>query len=273
MTISAPAKLNLSLRIHGKREDGFHELETLMVPVSGLADELRFEPAEAYSLEVVGAQVGPEEDNLVTRAVRLFEQRSGRSCPYRVRLEKRIPAGAGLGGGSSDAAATLRALNDFGSISLEHSELEAMAAELGSDIPFFLRAGPCWCRGRGEVLEEAEAGAHEVLLLKPGFGVETADAYKRWNDARELPGVRYEAQDLNGLELVNDLERPVFEKFLFLAELKVWLRNQFEVRAALMSGSGATVLAVMHDAESALRVAERARRELDPTLWWWAGRV
>jgi 4-diphosphocytidyl-2-C-methyl-D-erythritol kinase len=273
MKIVAPAKLNLSLRILGKREDGFHELETLMVPVPELADELCFEPAESWSLEVAGAEVGPTEDNLVWRAARLFEERSGRSCSYRVTLEKRIPPGAGLGGGSSDAAATLLALDELGGISLDQCDLEAMAAELGSDVPFFLRGGACWCRGRGEILEAAEVPSLPVLLLKPAFGVETADAYGRWSGAKELPGVRYDPQRANGVELVNDLERPVFEKFLFLAELKTWLREQFEVRAALMSGSGATVFAVLHDAESAPLLAERARRELDPGLWWWAGKV
>lgn len=273
MTVSAPAKLNLSLRILGKREDGFHELETLMVPLPGLADDLEIEPAEAFRLEVEGAEVGPHEDNLVTRAVRLYEQRSGRSCPYRVTLRKRIPAGAGLGGGSSDAGATLRALDEIGGISLEPAVLEAMAAELGSDVPFFLQDGACWCRGRGERLDLAAVEPFEVLLLKPAFGVETADAYRRWDGSRELAGVRYEPQRVNGLDLVNDLERPVFEKFLFLAEVKTWLREQFEVRAALMSGSGATVFAVLHEGATAAGLAERARTELDPILWWWAGRT
>ena len=273
MTISAPAKLNLTLRVLGKRGDGFHELETLMVPIPGLADQLQIEPAESYSLEVVGAEIGPVEENLVTRALRLFEERTGVSCSYRVRLEKNVPAGAGLGGGSSDAAAILRALVQLEEVGLEGVELEEVAAQLGSDVPFFLREGPCWCRGRGELLEPAEVRPCDVLLLKPGFGVDTVDAYRRWSESRELPDVRYESQRVNGMDLVNDLERPVFEKFLFLAELKMWLREQFEVQSALMSGSGATVFAVLHDADSAGRVAARAQQELDSKLWWWAGRI
>ena len=271
MKLTAPAKLNLTLRILGKREDGFHELETLLVPLPGLADKLELEVAESFSLEVVGAEVGPEEDNLVTRALRLFEERSGKRCDYRVRLEKVIPVGAGLGGGSSDAAAILRALNELEGAGLERRELEELGAQLGCDVPFFLREGACWGRGRGEILEGAEVRPCEVLLLKPEFGVDTVDAYQRWSESSELPGVRYEGQLGNGVELVNNLERPVFEKFLFLAELKKWLSEQFEVQAALMSGSGATVFAVLHDANSASRLAERAREELDPKLWWWAG--
>lgn len=273
MRVSAPAKLNLSLRIRGRRDDGYHELETLMVPVRGLADELWFEPAEEFSLEVTGGDAGAVEENLVTRALRLYEERSGRPCRYGVRLEKRVPAGAGLGGGSSDAAATLKALDELGGISLEFADLEVMAAELGSDVPFFLRDRACWCRGRGEVLEETEVGPLEVLLLKPAFGVDTPEAYRRWEGSHELPGVRYVPQHVDGVEIVNDLERPVFEKHLFLAEMKMWLAGQAEVRAASMSGSGATVFAVLREAKSAHELADRARRELDPGLWWWAGRV
>jgi 4-diphosphocytidyl-2-C-methyl-D-erythritol kinase len=108
-----------------------------------------------------------------------------------------------------------------------------------------------------------------LLLLKPAFGVATPDAYGRWRESRELPGINYGAQVVDGLELVNDLERPVFEKHLFLAEMKAWLAGRAEVRAALMSGSGSTLFAVLREAEAAGEVAEAARRELDPTLWTW----
>ncbi|MCH2064203.1 MAG: 4-(cytidine 5'-diphospho)-2-C-methyl-D-erythritol kinase [Roseibacillus sp.] len=273
MTVIAPAKLNLALRIHGKREDGFHELETLMVPLKGLADRLEFKPAEAYALETVGAEVGPVEDNLVTKALQLFEQRTGTCCPYQITLEKRIPPGAGLGGGSSDAAAVLQTLNKLEEAGLGKEDLEEMAAQLGSDVPFFLREGACWCRGRGEILEETAVEELEVLLLKPAFGVDTVDAYQRWADSEELPYVLYESQEVAGLGMCNDLERAVFAKFPFLAEVKMWLLEQFEVRAALMSGSGATVFAVLEDAAAAGGLAERAMKELDPKFWWWLGRT
>ena len=273
MKCSAPAKLNLTLRIRGRRADGFHELETLMAPLPGLADTLEIERDEFFSLEVEGVEVGPVEDNLVTRALRLFEKHTGRPCPYRITLKKRIPAGAGLGGGSSDAAATLRALNKLEKVGLGDSELEALGARLGSDVPFFMREGACWCRGRGEILEGAEVDGHEVLLLKPAFGVNTVDAYGRWAGSEELRDVSYAPQRLGGLVLRNDLERPVFAKFLFLADLKMWLLEQAEVRAALMSGSGATVFAVLDEAVEIESLAERARTELDPNLWWWGGSV
>lgn len=273
MRIEAPAKLNMVLRVLGRRDDGFHELETLMVPVPGLADVIEIAEADEFSFCCAGADVPSDESNLVVRAVRLFERETGRVCRNRVSLTKRVPHGAGLGGGSSDAAAVLRAMDGREQTGLGRERLAAMAAELGSDVPFFLDGGACWCRGRGEILEPASVGRHAVVLLKPAFGVGTPDAYGRWKGARELAGVSYGGQAVDGLELVNALERPVFEKFLFLAELKMWLREQPGVRAALMSGSGATVFAVLEREELGDAIAARARDELDPTLWSWTGGV
>ena len=271
MIVSAPAKLNLSLRILGKREDGFHELETLMLPLAGLSDILEITRAESYALDTGAAEVGPVDDNLVTKALRIFEQTTGVACPYHIKLEKRIPAGAGLGGGSSDAAAVLQALNRLEGAGLGKDDLGEMAEQLGSDVPFFLRDVVCWCRGRGEILEETSVEGLEVLLLKPAFGVDTVDAYQRWAGSVELPCVRYGEQDVDGLGMVNDLERPAFAKFPFLAELKMWLLEQFEVRAALMSGSGSTVFAVLEEGAPGEALAARALKEMDPKLWWWAG--
>ena len=191
MRVEAPAKLNLTLRVLGKREDGFHELETLMVRLPGLADVLEIEAAEAFAFSCDGADVPADESNLVVKAVRIFERETGRECRYRIGLTKKVPHGAGLGGGSSDAAAVLLALDELEGTGVGKDGLASMAAELGSDVPFFLDGGACWCRGRGEILEPTTIGRHDVLLLKPAFGVGTPDAYKRWKDSRELPGVRY----------------------------------------------------------------------------------
>ena len=107
----------------------------------------------------------------------------------------------------------------------------------------------------------------DVLLLKPDFGVPTPWAYRHWKDSRKLPGVDYSPQQLDGVRFVNDLERPVFEKFVFLARLKAWLRRQPEVAVALMSGSGSTMLAVLRDGAAAQPLVDRARAEMDPALW------
>lgn len=112
-----------------------------------------------------------------------------------------------------------------------------------------------------------------VVLLKPSFGVSTPDAYRRWSGSRELPDIPYGEQDVGGHVLVNDLERPVFEKHLFLAEVKRWLMGRPGVRGAMMSGSGSTMFAVVEDEGTGRALMEDAARELDPTLWMWSGLV
>jgi 4-diphosphocytidyl-2-C-methyl-D-erythritol kinase len=270
--IEAPAKINLSLRVLGKREDGFHEVETLMVRLPGLHDILSVEEAGEFCFECDEPSVPSDESNLVVRAARLFERRTGMTCRIKVRLEKRVPHGAGLGGGSSDAAAMLVALDRLSGAGIGAEKLAEWTAELGSDVAFFTGSGPAWCRGRGEILETA-AGipALPVLLLKPGFGVATPDAYSRWSTAPVLPGIRHEPASFAWGDMVNDLERPVFSKHLFLAEMKIWLSRRHEVAAAMMSGSGSTMIAVLKDMDMGASLAAAARAQLDPALWSWCG--
>lgn len=262
----ARAKVNLSLRVMGRRDDGFHELRTRMAPIS-LADELWFYEADVYSLECDMDGVPVDETNLVTMAVRLFERETGVACRWRVRLIKRVPHGAGLGGGSGDAAAAMRGLNTLVGAGLSEVRMAELLGEIGSDVPFFVYDSVCDCSGRGELVEPVVWG-HEVtmLLLKPSFGVSTPDAYRAWAGSEELVGVDYAVQHFSWGEFVNDLERPVFMKYLFLAELKMWLLGQPEVSGAMMSGSGSTFMAVL-DKKDGGAVLARAREELDPTLW------
>jgi 4-diphosphocytidyl-2-C-methyl-D-erythritol kinase len=147
-----------------------------------------------------------------------------------------------------------------------------IAATLGSDIPFFLGAPAARATGRGECIAALpDPPALPLLLLKPSFGVATPDAYGRWADSKELPGIRYSPQLFPWGELVNDLERPVFWKHLFLAEMKAWLLGRPEVAGALMSGSGSTMFAVLREGADAAALIGAARVELDPTLWAWSG--
>ena len=272
LTLQAPAKLNLTLRVLGKRDDGFHEIDTLMVKLPGLADRLEFSPAGVFSFHCDDATLPTGEDNLVVKAVRAYEAALGRACEHAITLHKTIPHGAGLAGGSSDAAATLLGLEQVHDNALGARKLHEIAATLGSDVPFFLTPGAARCSGRGEKIEAAKAPAPlRVLLLKPDFAVPTADAYGRWATSYELPGVDYTAQDLDGLELVNDLERPVFEKHRFLAELKQWLLARDECAGALLAGSGSTVFAVLYPDADGEALAKAARHELDPRLWHWLG--
>ena len=262
----ARAKVNLSLTILGKREDGFHAMETRMAPIS-LADRLTFTPVDRYELVCDTEGVPLDETNLVTMAVRIFQRETGKQCAFRVVLEKHVPHGAGLGGGSGDAAAALRALNQLEGTNIDLDTLALWAGELGSDVPFFVYDSVCDCSGRGELVQPVEwPHKLEALLLKPSFGVNTPDAYKNWKDSERIDGISYEMQSMPWGEFFNDLERPVFEKYRFLAEMKMWLLDQPEVDAALMSGSGSTMIAILNDGDGE-ELKKRALAELDPTLW------
>lgn len=275
MQLEAPAKINLSFRILGRRDDGFHEIETLMAPIS-LADRLTIAMADhdeiAFGCDDKTLPTG--DDNLVVKAARLFREAAKISTGVGIELQKKIPHGAGLGGGSSDAAAVLLGLNRLFRGPLPQQTLYALAAEIGSDVPFFLAGSAAKCRGRGEQVEPVQlTGSLSLLLLKPSFGVPTPWAYSRWSAAAELPGISYARQEFGGFEFVNDLERPVFEKHPFLGHAKKWLISQPEVRAAMMSGSGSTMFAVLRAPEAADILATRARAELDPELWTCACRT
>ncbi|MFT3990236.1 MAG: 4-(cytidine 5'-diphospho)-2-C-methyl-D-erythritol kinase [Luteolibacter sp.] len=270
LTLFPPAKLNLSLKVLGKRTDGFHAIDTLMVKLPDLTDILTFQPAPDFQFTCSSPGVPTDETNLVVKAARLFETALGTPLEIRISLEKRIPHGAGLAGGSSDAASTLLGLNHWHDSPFSIEQLAGMAAKIGSDIPFFLYPGAARCTGRGEIITPVESPpSFPVLLLKPGFGVSTPDAYKHWKDSAEIPGISYAPQEIDGLILENDLERPVFEKHRFLPELKQWLLARPKVRAALMSGSGSTVFAILHDKKDAEKVVNDAKDQLDPTLWHW----
>jgi 4-diphosphocytidyl-2-C-methyl-D-erythritol kinase len=270
MQVIAPAKINLSLRVLGRRSDGFHEIETLIAPIS-LCDEIKIEQRsgkQEIAFRCDDPSVPKGEDNIVVRAANVFFQKTKITSGISIALKKRIPHGAGLGGGSSDAASTLLALNELFETNLPREALAKMAEMVGSDVPFFIFQSAAVCKGRGELVTPTRLREQlSVLLLKPEFGVPTQWAYSRWRDSREIPGVAYGAQQFTQQSFVNDLERPVFEKFVFLAQLKMWLLKQPEVSAALMSGSGSTVFAVIRDNTDVDRLATRAKAELDPELW------
>lgn len=273
---TAPAKINLSLRVQNKvREDGFHNVDILMAPLD-LADTLDFHNSRTTTLLCDAPGVPVDESNLVVRAIREFEKLYGRKAKQRITLTKRIPHGAGLGGGSSDAAVTLRAVNEILGTNYDSEELTAMAATLGSDVPFFLNPVISRCTGRGEIvtpIPELATWSSPLVLLKPSFGVSTPTAYKRLQNSRRLKGLPYGPQQVDGITLVNDLERPVFAKFPILGIMKRWLLEQEGVRAALMCGSGSTLFALTETPEQAALIATAARQELEPHLFTYCGTV
>jgi 4-diphosphocytidyl-2-C-methyl-D-erythritol kinase len=270
MQVPAPAKINLSLGILGKRSDGFHEIETLIAPIS-LYDEIRIDrkkSGQGIEFRSDNSSVPMSHENLAVRAAKAFFAGTKIDPAISIELRKRIPHGAGLGGGSSDAASVLLALNELFETKLLREALAKMAEAIGSDVPFFIFQSAAMCKGRGEVVTPLKLQERlSILLLKPDFAVPSAWAYSRWQDSREIPGGSYAAQRFAGQTFINDLERPVFEKFVFLAQVKMWLLNQSEVAAALMSGSGSTVFAVMRRNVDVDIVAKRAKSELDPELW------
>ena len=255
---SAPAKLNLFLRVLGREIDGYHSLETLFCLVD-LADELRAERCETgVTIEVDGADAGPAEQNLALRAAALVLDATGRRFGVRLRLTKRIPVQAGLGGGSSDAAAALVLVNRLAGNAVPRHELLQLAARLGSDVPFCLSGGPlalAW--GRGErLLQLPPLPAAPALLLLPPVAVSTAEAYGWVDAARQSAGRRGAvALDLDALArwgdigrmAGNDFESPVFGRH---AAVRAAFEALVGTRPLVcrMSGSGATLFAIYRSA-------------------------
>ncbi len=177
----APGKLNLFLEILGKRPDGYHELVSVMQTVS-VFDELAFErTSEGISLSTNTPDAPADERNLVYKAAAILLEESGSRCGARISLTKRVAIGAGMGGGSSDAATTLVALNRLWELHLSQEHLHDLAARLGSDVPFFLYGGTCLCRGRGEIIEPLdEITPLTYVVVTPGLSVSTKEVYQKY---------------------------------------------------------------------------------------------
>lgn len=254
----AGCKINLGLRITGKRPDGYHELETLFYPLALPCDELRFYPQKGASLRLdcLNCQIAGE--NLVTRVWREFCAASGQSLGLRVELLKRIPAGAGLGGGSSDAAATLAWLNDFAGKPLSDKDLAGLAAKIGADVPFFLLNRPAMARGIGERLEPVafQARGRGLALVCPEIQSDTARAFKAWDLTTPESAAK---KAISADNLHNDLERPVFARWPQLARLKADLL-ELGAEGAAMSGSGSSIYGIFAEHEAARAAAAILRR-------------
>jgi 4-diphosphocytidyl-2-C-methyl-D-erythritol kinase len=270
MQIAAPAKINLNLRVVGRNDaTGYHDIETWMAPLT-LADELRVELADAPGIALTCSD--PELDNgsgnLAWRAADIFLRETDTTGGARIELHKRIPHGAGLGGGSSDAAAVLKALNELSGCPLDASALENLGAELGSDVPFFICGQAAMASGRGEILEARPLPApFDLLLLKPPFPVPTAWAYSAYAEKKFCPAEWTAPQLHDGLEVFNDLERAVFRKYLLLPVIKEWLLKHSLVAAAGMTGSGSCMFAILRDPRGTDQLAAEARVEFGETLW------
>ena len=268
----APAKLNLGLAVTGKRPDGFHGIRTVFQAID-LEDRLhvRERAGSELRLRVTGPDDVPADpSNLVLRAAEALRRERAPGKGAEFHLEKRIPAGAGLGGGSSDAAAALLALERLWGLDPDPEHLRGLAAGLGSDVPFFLLGGTCRGEGRGEQLTVLEGPpSWGVALFLPGFGVSTAAAYARWDDkGLTEPSNRFSLLELalsqGDLALVrthlrNDLEPGVLDLEPRLAALQGFLAPR--VPGAAMTGSGSTYFALTATPEEARRLCETVDEE------------
>ncbi len=247
-TFLPPAKINLGLFIKGKRPDGYHLLETLMYPLPQLCDTLQLtESAGELSLEMEGIEIeGDIQTNLCIKAYRLLQKRFPDLSPVHIFLKKNIPAGAGLGGGSSDAAATLKGVNSLFNLGLSIAELAEMAAQLGADVPFFLYEKPMLATGIGTDLHEFDIDLpYRIELITPPIHSSTVAAYKaldytKCDASRDLGEILSLPVDTWQKYLENDLEVPVFSLYPELAKIKAELYEKGAVYAA-MSGSGSAV--------------------------------
>jgi len=268
VTIRAHAKINLDLRVLGTRPDGFHELRTVFQALA-LHDTIDCIPRVGpFAIECDAAGVPLDRSNLVWRAAETLWRALRRDGPVRdvyVRLHKRIPLQGGLGGGSTDAAATLLALARAWRVDLRPNQLVDVASALGADVSFFLSGGTALGLGRGdEIYPLADLPRHWVVLLVPGFGVSTADAYG-WYDAERDPTrgqqVR-EAQYVPGpwpsraAQMINDLEAAITRHHPEIEQMKTALRRAGALAAA-MSGSGSTVFGLFQNRGEAVASVER----------------
>jgi len=270
MQVAAPAKINLNLRVLGKNEaTGYHGIESWMVPLT-LADELRVELTATPGIRLTCSdpELDAGSDNLAWRAAELFLRATNHVGGASIELHKRIPHGAGLGGGSSDAAAVLKALADQSGHPLDATALETLGAKLGSDVPFFIRGQAAIARGRGEIIEPRPLDAPlDLLLLKPPFPVPTAWAYQAYAGKQFCPPSWTAPQLHEGLEIFNDLERAVFAKYVLLPAMKQWLLEHLLVAAASMTGSGSCLFAILRDPRGTDQLATEAKAVFGETLW------
>lgn len=266
LTWPAPAKLNLTLEVVAKRSDGYHAIETLMIPVD-LQDELAFSRMDAELVLTCSDPAIPTDGrNLVLKAAVALQRRTGCRSGARIHLTKRIPHEAGLGGGSSDAATTILALDKLWNLGLSSEELASIAAEVGSDVAFFLARSAAWCTGRGELVEPVPCGAvFDLVIVKPPIGLSTQEIYRRVV-VPENPRSGWPAREALqngdrvalGRALWNRLQAPAFA----VAPVVESLYRELTALGPLgcqLSGSGSALFALCRDALEANRIADAIR--------------
>jgi 4-diphosphocytidyl-2-C-methyl-D-erythritol kinase len=266
ITEFAPAKVNLGLAVLGKLESGYHELDSLFVTFD-VGDRLTLTPrALGIELEIVGLDLPTNRENLVYRASEMYLENLGNPGGVAIRLEKILPIAAGLGGGSSDAAATLRAISR---LYPSDQNLFELAKKLGADVPFLLQGGAARVQGFGEVLEPLELPEIHIVLANPGVGITAREAYLglngRYGTKLELEKIIAALTNLEIPPYRNDLEAPVLEVYPIVGTVKTALERA-GLYGILMSGSGSTCFGLAKTASRASEIA--AQLKLEHPNWW-----
>ena len=243
------AKINIGLNVVAKRDDGFHNIETVFYPIKDLYDELIFEDSNEFQFNSELSF-----DNIILRAVLALEQYTNEKISIKISLKKNIPMGAGLGGGSSNAAGTLTTLNNVCKLNLTTNELKEIALKLGSDIPYFLQNKPAIGKSRGESLTNIDLKiAQPILLVNPGIHISTQEAFSKitpkssdfnYKNLLNIPVEKYREY------IVNDFEQPIFQKFSEIKNIKDMLYSNGAFFAS-MSGTGSTVYGIFQDNSTA----------------------
>ena len=283
LILRSPGKINFGLDIIRKRPDGFHELESLMVPLD-VCDEMVFEPQNAghgVTMECDAADLPVDSGNLVIRAAELLRRQADVTKGAHIKLRKRLPIAAGMGGGSGNGAVALVGLNQVWNLGLTRRQLLPLAATLGSDCALFLDPRPSYCHGRGELVEPLVDSAVQTLrtayfvLVNPGFGISTKWAYEQVRPfltgragAVKVICDALAAGDLPAATraMVNTLEGPALQKFPLLGLIKESLARN-GCTGSMMSGSGATVFGVAADRNQAEHAMAAARAEFGDKMW------
>lgn len=271
----AYAKINLALDVFAKRADGFHEVKMVMQSVD-LFDNIFITEADGLHVQTVGAMLPDDESNIAYRAVQFICRYAKVKPSFNIKIEKNIPLGAGLAGGSADAAAVLRGVNRLYNLGFSTAKLEELAAQLGSDVPFCINGGTSLATGRGEIITPLTvAPAFDIVLANPGFEVSTGWVYK--NFARSLvkeqpdvektiAAINAQDKDVLAVNIFNVLETVTVKEYPIINDIKkVMLENG--AMSSLMSGSGPTVFALAEDKEAAGKIAKAVAIKTGAKVW------
>ncbi len=256
ITVDSPAKINLGLNVIRKRSDGYHDLETIFLPLL-LSDKLSFSKSNKSSFRTNSDLLNELDDNLILKAIRVIEELTSKKFVLDISVEKSIPIGGGLGGGSSNAATTLKTINKMFELGLSYQVLSKLALELGSDVPYFLNPVPSYAEARGEILNSLNIEIpYPILIINPRIKIDTAWAFKRIKPARPVNNLRDILQkDFNDFDkwktyIKNDFEEIVFKEFPLIEQIKQELYNQ-GAEFALLSGTGSTVYGIFSNLQKA----------------------